>query len=76
MIRAFLAGFFAEFAWLGWIYCAAQAWPLRCALASMAIGGFSLLGIQSALKGRGPSIALILGYGCGSYTAAYIRGLL
>lgn len=76
MIRAFAMGFFAEFAWLTWIYCAAQAWPLRCAGASMLIGAFSFLGTKAGLESRGRAVALIVGYGAGSATAAYLKGLL
>jgi len=38
MIVAFVAGFFAEFAWLAWIYFCGPGLAFRAALASMAIG--------------------------------------
>ncbi len=75
MILAFAAGCVTEFAWLAWVYCAAQGWPLRCALASMAIGGMSFYGVKVSLNSRWRAGAMILGYGVGSATAAYLKGM-
>lgn len=76
MIVAFFCGAFSEFAWLAWIYCAAQAWPFRAALASMLIGAFSAFGIRESVRSGRGMVGLILGYGAGSFAAASIRGFL
>ncbi len=76
IVGAFWSGFFAEFAWLAWIYFAAQGWPFRAALASMAIGAFSFIGVKTSLASKWRAAALILGYGAGSYCAALIKAHL
>lgn len=73
MIFAFLAGVTTELAWLCWLYCTAQGWPWRAAAGSMAIGAFSFLGVRTALVGTPSAVCLVLGYGTGSYAAAWAK---
>jgi len=76
MIITFICGALGEFAWLLWIYCASQAWPWAAACAAMSIGAFSAFGIRESIKSRRGMVGLILGYGVGSFAAAYLKGLL
>lgn len=71
MILAFVAGALVEFAWLAWIYFAGRGWPLRTAAASMAIGGLGFVGLHAGLEGH--PVALVCGYGLGSYAGAWAK---
>ena len=72
-MTAFMAGFAFEFAYLAWIYAASRGWPLLTAGLSMVVGLVSVTGMREALHTRTAKWFLILGYGAGSYCAAWLK---
>ncbi len=70
---AFLAGAVFELSYLAWIYAAAQGWPVTTAILSMLVGLVSLTGIREGLQTKSGKWFLVLGYGVGSYLAAWLR---
>jgi hypothetical protein len=73
MILLFLLGVFYEFAYLAWLYYAAQARPVHAAAFSMLLGSMSLTGILNCAERPVLAVALVLGYGVGSYIAAEVK---
>lgn len=72
-VLAVLLGAGFELTYLGWLYTADRGIPWLTALLSMTVGAISLAGIGVALEHGHNAPWLILGYGIGSYVAAYIK---
>lgn len=68
---AFIAGAALDLLYCRWVLDVTQSRPIHAALASMAIGGFGLLGLAQAVSNHWAAIPYILGLGVGTLLAVW-----
>jgi hypothetical protein len=73
-VIAFISGFALDILYCRWVLDVTKSRPLHAGLASMAIGGFGLLGLATAVENHWAAIPYILGLGLGTVTAVLHDG--